>query len=120
MSKKDNVIWTVEGQIKEGQKDDLLSLMAEMCETVEKEPGTHHYEWTLSTNDSTLHVYERYKDFAAAKAHLPTWGKFSDRFTAAVEITKFVVYSNLDDELKDAVAGLNPVYMAPIGGFAKD
>lgn len=122
MSNKENVVWTVEGKIKEGRKDTVLSLVAEMSETIEKEPGTLNYEFTLADDDTTLHIFERYRDVASAKAHLPSWGKFSDRFNAAVEITKFVVFSKLDDdeELKESVAGLNPVYMSPIGGFARD
>ncbi|MEM6768255.1 MAG: antibiotic biosynthesis monooxygenase [Bacteroidota bacterium] len=114
-----NIIWTVEGSIKEGQKETLLSLMNEMVSEVQQEPGTITYEWTLGTDGDSLHVYERYQDVAATFAHLGTWGKFAERFMASVDITNFVVFSDLPPELKEAVSGLNPVYMSPIGGFAK-
>ena len=38
---------------------------------------------------------------------------------ADVDVTRFVVFSNLTPALKEAVDGLNPIYMTPIGGFAK-
>ena len=114
-----NVIWTVEGRIKAGQKEALESLMEEMVAAVRPEPGTINYEWTLAEDGQHLHVYERYVDAAATVAHLGTWAKFADRFMSVVDITDFVVYSELTPELKAAVQGLNPVYMSPIGGFAK-
>lgn len=114
----ENIIWVVEGKIKEGERLKFDALMHEMIETVQKEEGTLNYEWTLS-DDGLLHVYERYKDANAATTHLPTWGSFSGRFMEVVEITRFVVFSNLTPELKEAVGGLNPIYMTPIGGFAK-
>ncbi len=114
-----NIIWTVEGTIKEGQFEDLTSLMEEMVETVQKEPGTLNYEWTLGDDGESLHVYERYRDVDATIAHLSTWAIFADRFTSVVDITRFVVFSELPSSLQDAVGGLKPIYMKPIGGFAK-
>jgi hypothetical protein len=39
-----NVIWTLEGTIKEGQKGALVLLMKEICEKVQLgEPGTINY-----------------------------------------------------------------------------
>ena len=115
----ENIIWTVEGKIKDGERETLEALMREMVETVQKEEGTLNYEWTIAEDGTTLHVYERYKDADAAATHLPTWGTFADRFMAAVDITRFVVFSNLTPALKEAVGGLNPIYMTPIGGFAR-
>ena len=114
-----NIIWTVAGKIKDGQRQALESLMEEMVETVIKEEGTLNYEWTIAADGKSLHVYERYKDANAAAAHLPTWGTFADRFMALVSITDFVVFSQLTPALEEAVGGLNPIYMTPIGGFAK-
>ena len=51
--------------------------------------------------------------------HLETWSKYGHLFLEATEISQFTVYSELTDELKEAVAGLNPVYMKPYGGFQK-
>ena len=114
-----NVIWTVEGTIKEGHTQDLKNLMEEMLVLVNQEEGTLNYEWTLGEDDRTLHVYERYQDVAATFTHLETWGKFAERFTSFVDITKFTIFTDVSPELREAVAGLAPVYMTPIGGFAR-
>ena len=113
----DNIIWTVQGAVSD--RDALESLMREMVEAVRPEPGTINYEWTLSEDGETLHVYERYRDAEAAMAHLPTWSEYQDRFMDLVDVESFVVYSELTDDLKEKVSGLGPVYMTPIGGFAK-
>lgn len=115
----ENIIWTIEGTIKDSERKALEALMHEMVETVQKEAGTLNYEWTLAEDGKSLHVYERYQDVEATNAHLGTWAKFADRFMAVVDVTRFVVFSNLSPDLKEAVAGLSPIYMTPIGGFAK-
>lgn len=57
-----NIIRTVEGTIKDGERGTLEALMCEMVETIQKEEGTLNYEWTLAEGGASLHVYERYKD----------------------------------------------------------
>ncbi len=115
----ENIIWTVEGKIKKEQRADYQALMNEMVTEVQKEAGTINYEWTIAQDGETVHVYERYLNAEEAVKHLSTWAKFAERYLGLTQVTKFVVFSNLTPELKEAVAGLNPVYMAPIGGFAK-
>ncbi|MEM1042097.1 MAG: antibiotic biosynthesis monooxygenase [Bacteroidota bacterium] len=115
----DNIIWTLEGPIKDGRRDALEALMHEMVEAVRPEPGTLNYEWTIDPDGQRLRVYERYRDADAAMAHLPTWSTFQDRFMDLVDVEQFVVYSELTDELKEQVGGLDPVYMTPVGGFAR-
>lgn len=115
----ENIIWTVEGNIKEGHKEDLIALMNEMLVLVEQETGTLNYQWTIGENDNSLHVYEKYKDAESTFTHLGTWSKFADRFTSIVDITRFTIFSDAPTELREAVAGLNPVFMKPVGGFAR-
>lgn len=115
----EHIVWVVQGTVKSGQKEDFLALMREMLISVETEPGTLNYEWTLGADGHSLHVYERYADEAAAFAHLGTWAKYQDRFVALVDITGFTIFSEASPKLREAVAGLSPVYMTPIGGFAK-
>ena len=115
----ENIIWTVEAKIKDGQQDAFHTVMHTLVEASRKEEGTMHYEWTIGEDAATVHVYERYKDAKAATAHLGTWGQNAEKFLAAADITRFVVFSPLTPALREAVAGLNPVYMKPFGGFAK-
>ena len=51
----ENIIWTVEGKIKDGERETLEALMREMVETVQKEEGTLNYEWTIAEDGTTLH-----------------------------------------------------------------
>ncbi|MCH9681337.1 MAG: antibiotic biosynthesis monooxygenase [Deltaproteobacteria bacterium] len=114
-----NVIWTVEAKIRPGQREAFDAVMHDLIAASQQEAGTINYEWTLGADETTVHVYERYADADAATAHLGTWGPNAERFAAAAEVTRFVVFSELTPALRDAVAGLQPVYMTPFGGFAK-
>ena len=114
-----NIIWTIDCTIRDGQRDALEALMHDMVESASQEPGTLNYEWSLAEDGKSLHVYERYRDVAATRAHLGSWASFADRFSAAVDIKRFVVFSDLPQELRDAVAGLSPIYMTRIGGFVR-
>lgn len=112
-----NIIWTVEATITDRLA--LDAVMAEMVAAVSEEEGTTHYEWTLGNDETSLHVYERYRDADAARAHLQTWAKYADRFLAAASVTRFTVFCTLPPDLADAVAGLNPVVMTPLGGVTR-
>lgn len=115
----ENIIWTVDGKIKDGERAAFDAVMHDLIEASSKEAGTMHYEWYIAEDQTSIHVYERYQDAAAAMAHLGTFGAHAERFLAAVEVTGFVVYSKLTPELEEGVAVLNPVSMTPFGGFVK-
>jgi hypothetical protein len=44
---------------------------------------------------------------------------FAARFMEVVKPTRLVVYGTPSAQVKDALAGLSPVYMAPFGGFGR-
>jgi quinol monooxygenase YgiN len=117
----DNVYWVLELTIKPGELDNFRALMKEMVEgTQSNEPNTLNYEWTISEDSQYCHIYERYADSAATMRHLRTFGeKFAERFMAALEPTRFTVYGNPNDEVKEALSGFGAVYMSQIGGFAR-
>ena len=116
-----NVYWVLELAIKPGELDNLKALMKEMVEATQaKEPNTLNYEWSISKDNKSCHIYERYTNSVATMTHLGTFGeKFAERFMAAVEPTRFVVYGNPNDEVKKALSGFGAVFMAPFGGFAR-
>ena len=117
----DHVFLTVEMTINPGALDDFRALVKEMVGQVQaNEPETLNYEWSLSEDDSTCHVYERYANSAAIMAHFAWFGEnFAERIMALVQLTGFTVYGNASDEVKAAVADFGAVIMAPIGGFAR-
>ncbi len=116
-----NVYWLLEVVIKPGEFDNFKALMKEMVEATQaNEPNTLNYEWTITEDSQSCHIYERYADSAATMTHLGAFGeKFAERFMASAEPTRFVVYGAANNEVKEALSGFAAVFMAPFGGFAR-
>jgi quinol monooxygenase YgiN len=117
----ENVYWVFELAINPGRFEDLKTLMVELVEATQKnEVGALNYEWAISDDRQVCHIYERYRDSAAAVTHLESFSAhFAARFMEVVKPTRLVVYGTPSAQAKDALAGLNPVYMAPLGGFSR-
>ena len=116
-----NIYWIVELSVKDGELDNFRSLMTEMVDATQaNEPGTLNYEWTISEDSKTIHIYECYADSAAAVTHMNAFGeKYAERFMAAVDQTRFVVYGNPNNLAKEVLTGVGAVFMSPFGGFAR-
>ena len=115
------IAWVLEVAVKPGQIDSLQALMAEMVASTDAEPDALSYEWFASDDGGVVHLYERYADSAAALAHLGTFGEwFAGRFLAAVDPTRLTVMGNPSDQVKAALSGLGPVFLRPLGGFARE
>jgi quinol monooxygenase YgiN len=114
-----DIYWMLETEIKAGEIEQLKTLMAEMVSTTEAdEPGTVNYEWFVSADESTCHIYERYADSAALMRHLGNFGeKFAKRFMSILQPSRMMVYGEPTDEVIAALSGLNAEFMAPLGGF---
>jgi hypothetical protein len=66
------------------------------------------------------HIYECFQDSAAVMTHLESFGaNFAARFMEVLKPTRLVVYGTPSAQVKDALAGLSPVYMAPLRGFRR-
>lgn len=117
----DHIFWLLELAIKPGELDNLKTLMNEMvAATQANEPNTINYEWFISEDNKSCHIYERYTDSAAVMTHLGTFGqKFAERFLAALEPTRLMVYGNPSDEAIKALSELGGVFMTPSAGFAR-
>jgi quinol monooxygenase YgiN len=66
---KAHVSWVNELAIKDGALDTFKELMEEMVSGTRAEPGTLAYEWYISPDGSTVHVFEIYADSEAVVAH---------------------------------------------------
>jgi quinol monooxygenase YgiN len=116
----DHVSWLLELAVKPGELDNFKTVLNEMIESTEAEPGTLMYEWSINEDGSVVHLYERFADSPGAVAHLSGFGeKFAQRFLAAVDPTRLSVYGTPSDDAKEALAALGPVYLTPLGGFAR-
>lgn len=116
---KNHVTWTVQGQIKEGKYDEFLLIMAQLVALAKSEAGTLMYEWTVSEDKRSVHIYERYQDEDAAKVHLAGWDKSGPLFLSVVDMDKITVFSQLSKEFAQGFAGPSTVFMKPVGGFVK-
>jgi quinol monooxygenase YgiN len=116
-----NISWLLALNVKEGQNENFKKLMGEMVDFVnQNEPDTSNYEWYLSDNETTCHIYERYNDSAAVMTHLKGFGEnFAERFMSCLDATGFTVYGNPGADVKEALAAFAPVYMSPALGFAR-
>lgn len=116
-----NVAWMLELTIQSGRGDDFRALMTEMvAATKANEPGTLAYEWSISPDGTTCHIWERYADSAAAMIHAGTFGaKYAGRFLEVARPVRQVVYGSPSPELRAALAGFGPVYLEPAAGFSR-
>jgi quinol monooxygenase YgiN len=115
------VSWMLELSVQPGREKDLTLLANEMvAATRANEAGTLDYEWSLSSDGSVCHIFERYADSAAVMVHLGTFDKkFAARFLEILKPARFVVYGSPSPEVKDALDGMNAVYLQPLGGFSR-
>ena len=112
------ISWHVELRVKAGQLENFRALTGEMVAAAHREPGVLSYQRLISEDDSIVHVYERYRDSAAAAAHLDAFAKqFADRFSAMVERKIFMVFGCPSAELKAALDKFNAIYLKPFGAF---
>src|SRR5215469_10545650 len=103
-----------------GRETECRAFIDEMSIAARSEPGTLDFEWSVSADGVGYHVFERYSDSAAVVTHLGAFGeKFAARFRDIFKCVRLVVYGAPNPEVKAALAGLNPIYMQPAGGFSR-
>lgn len=114
-------VWVVELAIKPGELESFKVLMNDMTAAIEaNEPGTLNYELFISDDGTTSHIYEKYVDGDAFKAHLDNFNQhFADRFGAAVDVTAFTVYGNPNNEIRELLDGFGAVIMTPLVGTTR-
>ena len=116
-----HVVWTLDMQVAPGRQADLRALMHEMAAATEaNEPGTLDYEWSLSEDGTTCHLFERYVDCAAAEIHMATFGeKYAGRFMELLTPTRVILYGRPNAAIRDGLASVGAVYFPPAAGFSR-
>jgi len=113
------VAWNLQLALREGRLEAFRELMLEMVASTRNEPGALGYEWFLSEDGAACHIHERYRDDAAAMAHIGTFGStFAERFLGCVEPLAMHVYGDPGAEVRSALDGLGAIYCGHFGGFA--
>ncbi len=116
----DQIYWLLEVAIQPGKLEDFRAVAQALIASSESEPGTLGYEYYLNADNTVCHIYERYKDSSAVLAHDKSFAPFAERFLQVCTPTRFHLYGKPSEEVKAALAGLNPVYFStPIGGFSR-
>ncbi len=104
------ISWVFEAAIKPDGVDDYRALGREITADNEAaEPGQMIFEWFIDDHD--VHIYERYVDSAAAVSHVQRFvANFAERFLSLCTPTRMSVYGEPSDELKETIAGFNPLF----------
>jgi len=106
--------------IAEGKIDEFKKMAAEMIKKVEaNEPGMLSYEWFLSDDESKCYLIEIYKDSEAVMAHFGNIGEMMGPFMEIAQITRIELYGNPSDEVRQAVAPMEPKISEPWNGFTR-
>ncbi len=117
---EDQVSWIIELAVKPGKLEEFKALMEEMVAGTKLEPTSIGYEWFISADEETVHIYEKYADSEAMISHvtgfLANWAK---RFLEGVDVTRFTVYGSPNAAAKEMLDGFGPVYLGPWGGFSR-
>ena len=113
------VAWLVELSVKPGELENVRALIKEMVVSAQEEAGTLSYAWYVSEDGTSVAIYERYADDAAALAHQAKFpARFKERFLAAMTVTRFTVFGAPGEEVRATVSSFNPTYLQPFGGFS--
>jgi quinol monooxygenase YgiN len=112
--------WVLQCAVKDGQLDAFKELMEEMVAGTREEPGALDYEWFISDDSGTVHLYEKYVDSEAAIAHLSGFrANWAGRFMGCVDVTRFTVYGKPSDAAQEVMTPLGAKYLAAWGGFSR-
>lgn len=117
---ENHVSWVIELAVKDGALDTFKELMEEMVAGTSEEPGTLGYEWYISADAGTIHIFEKYADSEAMVTHVSGFlEKWAGRFLECVDPTRFVVYGDPSVAAREMLAGFGPTYLGPWGGFSR-
>ena len=115
----EQISWLLEVAILPGKLEDFRAVARDLVANTQPEPGTWDYEWHLSPDNTTCHIFERYADSAAMIKHVEGFHNFAARFMASCRPTRFSIYGKPSSEAKAALADLGPVYFSGLGGFSR-
>ena len=115
-----HVSWVIELAVKDGELGTFTELMEEMVAGTRTETGTLAYEWYISGDQKSVHIYEKYADSDAMITHVSGFmSKWAARFLGSVDVTRFVVYGDPSPAARELLDGFGGTYIGPWGGFSR-
>jgi len=115
----DQISWVIEVEILPGKLEAFRAIAQELIANAKTEPETIDYEWHLSPDQKTCHIFERYASSEALVKHGQGFGAYAERFFGSCKPTRLSVYGEASAEAKAAIAELHPVYFSTLGGFSR-
>lgn len=117
---REEIYWVFTITVKPERFAEFKQVVAPLVAATKEEPGALAYEYNVGDDQSTVHVFERYRDSDAVVAHVEgTFARFAERFMALATATGFVVYGTPHAEARKILDGLGAVYMTPFDGFTR-
>ena len=115
-----HVSWVIELAVKDGELGTFTALRDEMIAGTSTEPETLGYEWYISEDQGTVHIYEKYSSSESMIDHVNGFiANWAERFLASVDVTRFVVYGDPSPAAREILDGFGAVYLGPWGGFSR-
>lgn len=105
--------------IKDGQLPAFRILVANVVKEAEKEPHTLSYFYSLSDDEQTADIIERYHSEGVVSHVDVTFAPFAEKFLSQVTITGLTVYGTPDAEIRKRLDPFGAVYMTPFAGFTR-
>ena len=117
----EHVFWLLELEINDGAYDDFEAVMRDMIANVEQnEPATLNYEWFISDDKKTCHIYERFENSEATLFHLGLFGEhFAERFMSLITLKRLVLHGDPSPALHEALSNLGAGFMGRWAAAAK-
>ena len=114
-----DISWVFEAAVKPDSLDDYRALAHEIsADNQAAESDQLNFEWFIDGND--VHIYERYKDSAAAVFHVQRFVEnFASRFLSLCTPTRMSVCGDPSDELRTALTDFHPRYLGTLAGYAR-
>ena len=117
---KDEVYWVFTLDMKPEKFDEFKALVSEIVAATSEESGTLTYEYSVSEDRKTVHIFERYRDSDAFVSHVEnTFARFAQRFLELVTVTRLVVYGSPTEAAREKLNSFGAVYMTKFEGFSR-
>jgi quinol monooxygenase YgiN len=114
------IFWVFTLVVKPGKFTEFKNLVSDIVAATREEPGTLAYEYAVSDDQSTVHIYERYRDSDAFVVHVEqTFAGYAERFLSLVSVESLVVYGLPNAQARKALDTFNASYMTLFDGFSR-
>ena len=116
-----DLFWLFTLDVKPGKFDEFKDLVAGIVALTQQEQGTLAYQYAVSEDQHTIHIYERYRDSEAFVVHVEqTFAGYAERFFSLVSVRSLVVYGTPNAEARRALDTFGATYMNLFDGFARN